>query len=465
MLLSAVVSPAGAGEFINGTDISALTVLENRGATYSKNGVVGDAIDILESNGVNWHRLRIFVNPTGSDPVAVQDLAYTIALAQRAKANGSRLLLDFHYSDTWADPGKQFKPSAWNLLNAEALKTQVKNYSASVITAMKNAGVMPEMVQVGNEISNGMLWNNGRLWLSGVPEDTEFENLASLISKGIEGVKEASDPGNEPLIMIHHDKGGDWGTTSYYFDRLLPKLTAKGTPADVIGYSYYPLHHYNENACNPSGMNCGSMLDVRANLLNTVNTYNLPVVMVEAGFASRDESSAPYEFQVTPQGQKQYLEAVVDALQDIPNGMGWGLFWWYAEATPVDDNGTVWKYGSYGLFDKGVNWPNYALPSEALPAQQVFADIAADFSTLPGDFNDDGSVDGLDFLLLQQELGQTGLLAGDTNGDFRVNAEDLAIWEAAYGNPGPLADSISVPEPTSAVLFLIALITARRLRK
>ena len=446
------------GEFINGTDISALPVLESMGATYSSGGVTGDAIEILEENGVNWHRLRIFVNPTGSDPVAVQDLAYTIALAQRAKANGSRLLLDFHYSDTWADPGKQFKPGTWNGLNFNALKAQVKSYSSSVIQAMKNAGVMPEMVQIGNEISNGTLWSDGQLWRAGVPEDTEFQNLADLLSEGIKGVKEASDPGNEPLIMIHHDKGGDWGATEYYFDRLLPKLNVNGTPADVIGYSYYPLHHYNENSCNAQGTGCGSMLDVQANLINTVNKYELPVVMVEAGFASRDEESDPYEFEVTPQGQKEYLEAVVDALKAVPNDMGWGLFWWYAEASPVDNDGTVWKYGSYGLFDLGVNWPDYSPDSEALPAQQVFADIAAEFSTLPGDMDDDGDVDGDDFLYWQRQAGSVGLLSADVNGDFRVDLEDLAIWEAAYGSSLPLsAVSTTVPEPSGLLLYGIAL--------
>ena len=354
-------SPVFAQLLMRGTDISALPVLENAGASYSDGGIVGDAIDILESNGVNWHRLRIFVDPTGTDPFVVQDLNYTINLAQRAKANGSNLLLDFHYSDTWADPGKQFKPAAWSGLSFNQLEQQVYDYTKDVIQQFDSAGVMPEMVQIGNEIGNGLLWDDGRLWKAGVPESTEFDDLATLLSAGINGARDGAGAGHEPDVMIHHANGANWGTTSYYFDRLLPRLQANGTDIDAIGYSYYPKFHYNP------ATGAGDIADVQQNLNNTVAAYNKPVVIVEAGFASRGAQFEPtYEFPVSAAGQKDYLQAVVDAVEAVPNDMGQGVFWWYPEAVPVSGL-SIWEGGRYGLFDQ---------TGGRLPALDVFAESA-----------------------------------------------------------------------------------------
>ena len=165
LLLSAAVialcdQSATSAPFMAGADISALPVLENRGAVYRDGGQALPVIDILRDHGVNWFRLRLFVNPNpAGDAFVVNNLAYTIALAQRAKASGAKLLLDFHYSDTWADPGRQTKPAAWGNLDYNQLQQQVYSYTKSSIEAFKAEGVLPEMVQIGNEISNGMLWN------------------------------------------------------------------------------------------------------------------------------------------------------------------------------------------------------------------------------------------------------------------------------------------------------------------
>src|SRR5262249_49235032 len=158
-----------------------------------------------------WFRLRLFVNPNGQD-VVVNNLAYTIDLAKRVKAAGAKLLLDFHYSDTWADPGHQAKPAAWNSLSASALIQEVHDYTRDSVAAMKAAGVLPDMVQIGNEIPNGLLYNspssaanNGYVW-SGGTNDVGFDRLAAFLNAGISGAKEAAGPGQAPLIMIHHDR-------------------------------------------------------------------------------------------------------------------------------------------------------------------------------------------------------------------------------------------------------------------
>jgi arabinogalactan endo-1,4-beta-galactosidase len=446
---------AGAAEFMAGADISSLPVFEGNGAIYRDAGVAGDVIPMFRQHGVNWYRLRLFVDPTNDDDPAtpgfqndafvVQDLAYTIALAQRVKAAGGKLLLDFHYSDTWADPGKQYKPAAWAGLSTSALTTRVHDYTRDSILAFKNAGVLPEMVQIGNEISNGMIWNDGYLWTGG-SNNTGFNNLAALISAGINGANAGAGPGQEPQIMIHHDQGADWGATSYYFDRLLPRLAANGTPADIIGYSYYPKWHYD-------GPGDGDIDDLRTNLNNTANMYGKPVVVVETGFASRNANGEPtYEFPKTAAGQRQFLDAVVDAVQDVPNDRGLGAFWWYAEARPSSGL-SVWEGGRYGLFDQNGN---------LLPAINAFAGLNP---PVAGDYNFDGAVNGADLIAWRSAFGQTGAnLSADGNGDGRVDGGDFLYWQRHLGGPFAAAAG-SVPEPASGAILLTALVAVNRRRR
>jgi len=431
---AALVEKAGATPFMAGADISALEVLEDRGAVYRDAGQVGNAIDILRDHGVNWFRLRLFVNPTGSDPFVVNDLDYTIALAQRAKAAGAKLLLDFHYSDTWADPGKQFKPSAWTSLDYSQLQQQVYDYTKASIEAFQAEGVLPQMVQIGNEISNGMLWNSpnpagsnsGYPWTGG-SHDTGFDRLAGLLQSGIRGAKDGAGPGQEPLIMIHHDKGAQWHTTEYYFD----KLVDRNLDFDMIGYSYYPKFHYSPESGD------GDMDDVIENLNNTAAKYGKPVVIVEAGFASRGAQFEPtYEFPVSAAGQQAYLESLVNAVKNVPNGLGQGVFWWYPEARPVSGL-SIWEGGRYGLFDQNGN---------LLPAASVFEQ----FITTPGDFNEDGVVDAADYTVWRNNLGDP------------YDESHYELWKAYFGTvagqgggniPG---NSAAVPEPTAALLCLMS---------
>jgi arabinogalactan endo-1,4-beta-galactosidase len=437
LLLSAAVivvcaRPASAAPFMSGADISALTVLENRGAVYRDGGQVLPAIDILRDHGVNWFRLRLFVNPNmAGDPFVANNLAYTIDLAERAKASGAKLLLDFHYSDTWADPGRQTKPAAWSSLDYNELQQQVYSYTKSSIEAFKAEGVLPEMVQIGNEISNGMLWNpspnlaganSGYPWTGG-SHSTGFNRLAGLLQAGIDGAKDGAGIGQEPLVMIHHDKGAQWNTTSFFFDRLVER----NVEFDVIGYSYYPKFHYDSES------GAGSIADVALNLNNTVSRFGKPVVVVETGFASRGAQFEPdYEFEVSPEGQRQFLEALVDVVQDVPRDLGWGVFCWYPEARPVSGL-NVWESGRYGLFDQGGN---------LLPAASVFEQFIP--PTLGGDYNGDGQVDAADFVVWRAN---DGTPAGyDT-------------WRTKFGatldeTVQPTASSGLVPEATALPMIL-----------
>lgn len=240
-----------------GADISFLPQVESRGIRFSDNGVEKDAIQILKDNGLNYTRLRIFVNPehdSGYSPKrGFCDLKHTIDMARRTKAAGMKLLLDFHYSDTWADPGKQFKPAAWKGKDFEELRQTVFTYTRDVIQAMKNAGVTPDMVQVGNEINHGMIWPEGHIG--------NLDSLAQLIYAGIQGVK-AVEPST--TIMVHIALGGQNEESRFFLDNMI----MRGVPFDVIGLSYYPRWH-------------NTLEELRYNLDDLARRYDKDLIVVE----------------------------------------------------------------------------------------------------------------------------------------------------------------------------------------
>jgi arabinogalactan endo-1,4-beta-galactosidase len=458
--LAAAVEPAAA-EFMAGADISSLAVFEQRGAVYRDNGAPRDVIEMFRDHGVNWCRLRLFVDPKfennydgGYDPFVAQDLNYTIALAQRVKQSGGKVLLDFHYSDTWADPGHQWKPEAWkSLATMDLLQQQVYDYTRQSIEAFHAAGVPPQMVQIGNEIANGLLWNDppnragansGYPWTGG-SNSAGLNRLATLLTAGVKGARDGAGDGDKPLIMIHHDKGSQWGTTEYFFDQMLPRLAANDADVDVIGYSYYPQFH------------SGGVAGVQRNLNNTAAAYGKPVVLVETGFPSRNPQSDEQNlgFPVTEAGQRAFLDAVVDAVENVPNDLGWGVFWWYPEARPLSGLG-VWESGRYGWFDSSGN---------LLPTIDAFAGLNP--LPTPGDFNGDGVVDGEDLAAWQSAFGEVGAgLAADGDDDGNVDGADFLLWQQALSAMPANAPSAAIPEPSThafAICFLAATAWTRRL--
>jgi arabinogalactan endo-1,4-beta-galactosidase len=441
LLFTLATAPSLARDFMAGVDISALHLLQENGATYRDNGVVGDPVEILVDHGVNWARLRLFLDADG-EFLAVQDLEYTLqqALEIQARAPEMKFLLDFHYSDTWADPSKQFKPAAWAGQSGVQLQNTVRDYTRDTIIAFKNAGVMPDMVQIGNEISNGMIWPDGRLWQGNTNQ--EFNNLAGLISSGITGARlgandtSGSPAAAEPLMMIHTDKGGDRGATDFWLDQLLPRLQANGTDPDVIGVSYYPIWHYDGGD--------GNLAALQSNLNQIATEHDKPVVIVEAGFASRGGGTTGWPEWPTQSAavQQKYLEDMVAAVEGVPDDMGWGVFWWYAEAVPTQGL-QIWMNGRFGLFDQNGN---------LLTAASVFEQ----FLPTPGDFNRDGFVDAADYTIWRN---------GFDTGQY--NEDDYADWKANFGSVGNGASSTqaTVPEPAAIVLLLLAFLLGSLGRK
>ena len=204
--------------YIVGADISSVPAAEARGMKFSDNGAQKDILQILKDHGFNYIRLRLFVepkNPGGYSPQGWCDLPHTLPMAKRVKQAGMGLLLDFHYSDTWADPGKQTKPLAWRQLPPDQLAQTMRDYTRDAIDQLKAAGGEPDMVQIGNEITPGLLLNTllggrggGAQTVSTQPEGSarDWNMLASLLKAGVSGVKDV-DP--RILIVLHIDKGGD----------------------------------------------------------------------------------------------------------------------------------------------------------------------------------------------------------------------------------------------------------------
>ena len=291
-----------AQEYMIGADLSFLKHAEDNGYQFKEKGAVKSGLQIFKDHGYNWIRLRLFHSPTKLP----NDLEYTIALAKEAKSMGYKFLLDFHYSDTWADPQKQFLPKTWEGLSPDILIDSVFDYTKKTIEAFRKADVLPDMVQNGNEIIHGMMWPHGK-----IPEN--WDNFAALVQSGINGVYAGCGDQKAPLIMIQIDQGGNKEKTKYFFD----KIFNYGIDFDIIGQSYYPWWH-------------GSLLDLRENMYFMAKTYKKPIAIVEAAYCSQPteyiEKLAPYP--ESPEGQKEFLESVNEVVMQTPDNLGVGVFWW-----------------------------------------------------------------------------------------------------------------------------------------
>jgi len=322
--------------------MSVLPVMEANGVVYKVEGKRVDPIQALKVHGFNCVRLRLWVNPSHVD-VEVNDLPPTIALAKRVKRAGLLLLLDIHYSDTWAAPSKQFKPGAWKSMPFATLTSTVHDYTKGVIASMANAGVLPGIVQVGNEITGGMLWPDGKDWGSG----NGFDKLAVLLKSGIQGVKDGAGRGPTPSIMIHIDRGGDWKGTRWFFDGIV----AQKVPFDIIGESYYPQFH-------------GPMSQLRETLRNAAARYRKPIIVAETAypFEPIGRPLAPsMSYPVTPAGQWAFLRDLVSTVASTPSGLGRGVVYWEPDWLPTKKRGA---WNTTALFDDRGN---------ALPAFDIFA--------------------------------------------------------------------------------------------
>lgn len=265
-----------------GADISFLPELEARGMKFSDKGVQKDAIEILKDHGFNYVRLRLFHSPardSGYSPgKGFCDLEHTLAMAKRVKAAGMKLLLNFHYSDYWADPEKQYKPADWRGLGFTALKDSFYLYTRKVIKAFKDQGTSPDMVQIGNEINHGIVWPEGHI--------SNIDSLAQLINAGTKATLEV-DP--SIIMMLHIALGGQQDESVFFIENM----KERGVHFDVIGQSYYPKWH-------------GTLQDLENNLTTLANRYG-DIILVE---------------------YSQLKQKVHDIVLNLPGGKGKGTCIW-----------------------------------------------------------------------------------------------------------------------------------------
>lgn len=311
-------------DFIKGADVSIMPELERNGTKFYDNGIEQDGLTILKNHGVNWIRVRIWNNPYVVGPEGVgggnTDEAKAIEMAKRAKALGMKVLVDFHYSDFWVDPGQQKKPDAWKNDSGDKLVDDVYAYTAKVMQDFNAQGVTPDMVQVGNELNNGMLWPKAQL-----TEDNPngYKFLAKLLNAGLQAVHD-NDKDNKVKTMIHL-AGVDVNLYHTFFDNLIVKN--KVNDFDIIGMSFYPFWH-------------GTMDDLK-NTMNDVSAkYNKDVIAVETAFGYTLED-ADFEknnfgtneekvsgYKATVQGQATGLRDVMATVASVNDNRGLGIFYW-----------------------------------------------------------------------------------------------------------------------------------------
>ncbi|HEY5592485.1 MAG TPA: arabinogalactan endo-1,4-beta-galactosidase [Paludibacter sp.] len=323
-----IISPAIATDtiaFAKGGDISWLPQMEAGGYKfYNDQGVEEDCFKILKDHGMNTIRLRTWVNPSDDKASGHCSKDETVAMAVRAKNQGMRVMIDFHYSDTWADPGKQVKPKAWEGLNFAQLQKALYDYTFDVMTALKTAGVSPEWVQVGNEIPSGMIYPEG--------STNNWPQLAQLINKGYDAIKAVSP---KSKVILHVDQGNNNARFRWWFDAA----KANGAKYDVIGLSYYP--YWLDG--NPDYTL--SITDLGNNLKDMASRYGKEVMVVEVGGED-----------TKVQNTYDMLIAVQKKVKEVPDNKGLGVIYWEPEGA------RSWSH--YGL----SVWGNDGKPNAALNA-------------------------------------------------------------------------------------------------
>ncbi len=318
---------------LRGADVSSLPRVEAGGGVFREGGAPCDALALLRARGLDTVRIRLWHAPVDGSG----GLPEALALAERATAAGFGVLLDFHYADTWADPGHQPVPAAWTGLALPVLTDSVRCYTRDVLVAFAARGVVPQCVQFGNEITAGMLWDQGRVggaWGT----SAAWDRLAALLEAAGTGLDEALPTGPRPAVMIHIDRGGDNAGAR----RFLDNLVARRVGFDLIGLSYYPWWH-------------GGLQALADNLTDLAARYGKGVAVVETAYpwtlawfdATHNQVGMPTqllpEFPATPAGQAAFAAAVLAIVRAVPDGLGAGVFWWEPAWIAAPAYGSPWE--------------------------------------------------------------------------------------------------------------------------
>ena len=310
--------------FAKGADIGWLQQMEATGYKFfNDKGVEQDCFQILKDHGINTIRLRTWVNPSKDKASGHCSKEETVAMAVRAKQWGMRVMIDFHYSDSWADPGKQKKPAAWEGHVFPHLLKDVYDYTFDVMSALRSAGVTPEWIQVGNETPGGMIYPEGRT--------SNWDQLAQLINKGYDAIKAVS---KNSKVILHVDQGNNSQRFRTWFDNA----QSHGAKYDVIGFSYYPFWLKG----NPDYTL--SIDDLGNNLNDMASRYGKEVMVVEAG-GEDNKVQNTYDM----------LVAVQKKVKAVPNGKGLGVVYWEPEGARSWSHYALSAWGADGKPTNALN--------------------------------------------------------------------------------------------------------------
>lgn len=322
----ASTAKAQSEQFALGADVSWITEMEKAGRKfYTQDGQQMEGMKLLQTLGMNTIRLRVWVNPTDGW-CNKEDL---LVKAKRADSLGMQLMIDFHYSDWWADPGKQDKPTAWINLNLTDLKNAVKNHTMEVLSLLKTNNITPVWVQVGNETGNGLLWDTGKASLS-------MSNYVQLHNAGYDGVK-AVFP--QAKVMVHLHNGYDNDMYRWIFDGM----KSYGGRYDIIGMSLYPAwSNYSWQETNIRCLN---------NMNDMVSRYGKEVMIVETGMSWDNAAEA-----------KLFLADLISKVRTVSSGKGKGVLYWEPQCYN-------WKGYSLGAFNLSGR------PTEAMDAFKIASEL------------------------------------------------------------------------------------------
>ena len=354
-------------KYVKGMDLSTLLELERLGAKYYDGGKERDILDIMKDYDVDTIRLRIWNDPWGENHESYgageNDVPTTLKIAKRVSEKGFGVLMNFHYSDFWDDPGKQIKPKAWEGMTVTELEQAVYDFTFETMELFKKEGVNITMVQVGNELSNGLLWPEGKIDVdAGIGE---YDNIAKFVSAGIRAVRK-SNP--DIPVMIHLDNGGNNELYRRWFDNYV----ARGEDFDLIGLSYYPFWH-------------GTMDQLINNMNDIAVRYHKDLIIAEVsmgytmedykayeklsdserkGYATKPALVEKIEFPMTKEGQADFMRTLLSRLEEVAEHRARGFFWWEPAWIPVAGSGWATPASLAYMHDPGPcgnEWANQAL--------------------------------------------------------------------------------------------------------
>ena len=319
-------------QFINGVDISMLKQVEENGGLFYENGSQIDPIQVFKDKGINTARIKIWHTPS----LNYNNLESVLEIADRVNSIGLDLLLDFHYSDTWADPSHQTKPSAWVDLTFEILCDSIEQYSRHVITKLKNQNTLPKYVQIGNETDCGLLWPDGYV-CNESNNDSQWDKLGALFMHAIEGVNSALDTEDTIEIISHVSSGGNW-----FFNNLIEQ----GVDINILSISYYPMWH-------------GTLTDLNQNIDELGNEFQKPVLIVETAYPFtlqwNDntnnilglETQLLEDYEASEEGQFSFLHDLITLVGENDHGLG--ICYWAPDWISTNQFGSPWE--NQALFD------------------------------------------------------------------------------------------------------------------